>query len=1188
MKFYRISIIFLILLAFSIGAVCAEDVNNATLDTTDSDVISAGDKTFTDLSNLINSSTSATIDIKDDYKFNSEKDTQKRIIIENSKLNYTFNGNNHVIDGSGSAGLFRIVNSTVTLKNLVIKNCNSSAIVLDNTVLNTVNVTFENNTDLNSAGSILGYQSTLTSNGDKFIDNSAKYGSSIYLIRSEFDGQNDLFTSKIPVNWAMLYGSDSDIRIANSVFANSTSRYATAIYNNYITVVKKSKFINLYANLTGGAIAIKGDNELGKPSQTIIQDCDFINITSAKNGGGLYIDIAATNERTGGVLINNSNFINCKSMFGGALLQLGGTLNIIYSNFENNVAWISGGAVYTSNTTTYVGRCDFTNNTAEFMEGGALFIDFGNLESELNKFIKNNATTGGAIYLYDSLYTVVKCDFADNGQAIYSCYDNKGSYQKNNNFGKDKVVIDQEFFETYVNYAGKQIILNPLKIEGSPSDSYFNLAKQGLVTPVRNQGSMGSCWAFGITGALESAFLIATNISLDISENNVQNLGLRYSRYGDVSSIEGGNYVTGSGYFLGWLGVVSTENDEYDELGKISPVIFDENAYHIVDAIFVNITDSQGLKDALTKYGALDLYIFGADRNTNYYNPDTHALYYNGNISGNHYVTLVGWDDNYPADNFKIKPEGNGAWICKNSWGTDWGENGYFYLSYYDNSLKIGASAVGFVINNTQLYNHLYQYDVCGFSESYYTFKKGQGEYMNVYYATDENLIAAVGTYFENANENYTITVYVNGSEMYSQSGKSAFFGFNTIKLNQYILINEGDNFAVKIKCSSAPLLESSRIIFQKDVSFIDSGSGMYDTSNDYLVVIKAYTVENPTFIENIKQYYSEFNKFIAYSDLEGAVLTLKQNGTEIAKATVKDGEANFGVVLKPGMYALHNPVNGTTIISNVEILSTIQIPNEITIGYNTQLKITPTFIDDWGNELKGVEITYKFDNEAEGKIKTDENGELTFEVLQGTSIGTHKLAVNNPVTGENLTITINIVSRFVGNKNIAMYYYDGSKYSVRIVGDDGKFVSAGKFVSIKIGSKTFNVKTDKDGYATLTIPNTITVGKYTVVATYEGQSVKNTLQVKQVLKSTKTVTVKKSAKKLVLKATLKGKTALKNKVVKFKVNGKTYSGKTNSKGIAKVTIKKSALNKLKAGKKYTVTISYLKNTIKTTLKVKR
>ena len=75
MKFYRISIIFLFLLVFSIGAVCAEDLDNTTIDSTDSDVLSTGEKTFDDLSNLINSSTSATIDIKDDYKFNSEKDT---------------------------------------------------------------------------------------------------------------------------------------------------------------------------------------------------------------------------------------------------------------------------------------------------------------------------------------------------------------------------------------------------------------------------------------------------------------------------------------------------------------------------------------------------------------------------------------------------------------------------------------------------------------------------------------------------------------------------------------------------------------------------------------------------------------------------------------------------------------------------------------------------------------------------------------------------------------------------------------------------------------------------------------------------------------------------------------------------------------------------------------------------------
>ena len=906
------------------------------------------------------------------------------------------------------------------------------------------------------------------------------------------------------------------------------------------------------------------------------------------NGGAIYADITGMNDMEGYVSINNTRFIECSSMFGGAILQIGGELELTYSTFDNNFALISGGAVYTTNASNIIEKCSFTYNNAYMEDGGALYIDYGGVECDGNTFIKNNATEGGAIYIYDSCYFITNCEFAQNNEAIYSCYDNVGSYQKNNRFGKDRIVLDQTFTATYVDFEGKQIVLNPLKIEGSASDSYFNLAKQGLVTPVRNQGSMGACWAFGITGAFESAFLIATNITLDISENNVQNLGIRYSRYGDPNIIEGGTYLQGIGYFLGWMGAVSSENDAYDELGKISPVIFDENAYHIVDAAFINISSSPDLKEGLTKYGALNLFIYGADKNSEYYNENTSALYYTGNISGNHYVTLVGWNDTYSADNFKIKPEGDGAWICKNSWGTDWGDEGYFYLSYYDNSLKLGLSAIGFIINNTELYNKLYQYDVCGFSESYFNFKKGSGEFMNIYTATDEDLVAAVGTYFKNADTDYTITVYVNGTEMYTQSGKNAFAGFNTIKLDQRILIEAGDELAVKIKAQSAPMLENSRIIFQKGVSFIDAGSGMEDTSGECLAVIKAYTVENPTLVYSINQYYTQFNEFIVFSDYEGAVLILKQDGKEIAIATVKNGEANFGIVLKPGKYALVTPVNGTPIVSYVEIFNTIQIPDQITIGYNTLLTVTPTFIDDWGNELKGVEVKYKFDNEAEGKAKTNDKGELAINVAQGTGIGTHKLVLTNPVTGESLTIKINILSRFKENKNINMYYDDGTKYRVRIVDDNGNFVGAGKFVTIKVGSKTFTVKTDKNGYATLTIPNTITPGKYTIVVTYAGQSVKNTLQVKQILTSTKTVTVKKSASKLVLKATLKGKTVLKNKVVKFKVNGKTYSAKTNSKGIVQITIKKADLKKLKADKTYTVAITYSKNTIKTNLKVKR
>ena len=83
-------------------------------------------------------------------------------------------------------------------------------------------------------------------------------------------------------------------------------------------------------------------------------------------------------------------------------------------------------------------------------------------------------------------------------------------------------------------------------------------------------------------------------------------------------------------------------------------------------------------------------------------------------------------------------------------------------------------------------------------------------------------------------------------------------------------------------------------------------------------------------------------------------------------------------------------------------------------------------------------------------------------------------------------------------------------------------------------------------------------------------------------------VTVKKTAKKFVLQAKLKinGK-LVKGKKITFKFKGKTYRAKTNSKGIAKVIIKKNVVKKLKKGKKYTVKVTYIKDTIKTTVKVK-
>ena len=163
---------------------------------------------------------------------------------------------------------------------------------------------------------------------------------------------------------------------------------------------------------------------------------------------------------------------------------------------------------------------------------------------------------------------------------------------------------------------------------------------------------------------------------------------------------------------------------------------------------------------------------------------------------------------------------------------------------------------------------------------------------------------------------------------------------------------------------------------------------------------------------------------------------------------------------------------------------------------------------------------------------------------------------------------------------------YGGGKYfSVKIVSQDGKVAAFGVSVKFTINGKTKTVKTNKNGIAKIKI--TDIPKKYAMKTTYNGKSVKNTVTVNQVLKAKK-VTLKKTAKKLTLKATLKINGKLqKGKQITFKFNGKTYKVKTSKKGIAQKTLNKKVINKLKKGKTYTVKVTYLKDTIKTTVKVK-
>ena len=159
------------------------------------------------------------------------------------------------------------------------------------------------------------------------------------------------------------------------------------------------------------------------------------------------------------------------------------------------------------------------------------------------------------------------------------------------------------------------------------------------------------------------------------------------------------------------------------------------------------------------------------------------------------------------------------------------------------------------------------------------------------------------------------------------------------------------------------------------------------------------------------------------------------------------------------------------------------------------------------------------------------------------------------------------------------MLYTSGSAYKVRLTSDGAAL--SGKTVVFTINGKTVKSTTDKNGYASVKIDLPPKSVKYTVTATYNGVKTSNKVTVNGII-TAKNVKVKKSKKVNKIKVTLKkvnGK-YLKSKKLTLKINGKKITTKTNKKGVATFKVKKKVLKKLKAGKKYNYSVTYLKETV--------
>ena len=760
-KFHKIFLISLFILIFIIPSSYA--MNNETCDVVE----------LEDAQTAVSINDGEVLAANNDYYFNSSLDNDdgdgsqqypyKYLTTDRIKgyCNIHLADGEYVLDDSKTIEKVSIIGSDP--QNTIIKydgvgfNVNS---YLTLTNLTLVDVSITNHGTVNATNSIFSYG--YGSKADSYGNN---YGGAIY-------------TSDTNTN--------SKVTIENCTFKDCYAVYGGAIYMGagYLSV-SNSRFINNYAYNFGGAIACENTENI------TISKTRFINDYTIEDAGG------AVYVKSSPLDIQRSDFINCSATFGGAVTALNSDVKLNYINAFNNSAKWDGGAIYHMYGKFFSTYGKFINNTAR--NGGGLYVDnSSDLFLISNSFENNNAdiSAGGIFSILNKLR------FALTSNTF-----------KNNNAPSNRDYFDTSNLNSQIGTSNYTIYtVENTEIKDIPG--YYSLVGEGLITSVKDQQSSGNCWAFTAMSVLESCLKKATGREFDLSEENMKNLIALYSDYGwKMDTNEGGYDSMPFGYFASWLGPVDEMSDMFDDKSVLSPVL--ESILHIQNILFLkrdNYTDNDAIKTAIMKYGAVGTSIYFdsyyLNNGTSYF---TWALY-----PSNHAVTIVGWDDNYSRDNFYFGSyaEGDGAWIVKNSWGPSWGEDGYFYVSYYDESFaKPGVEGIAytFILNDTVKYDKNYQYDIAGKTD-YLHDDRTKVWYKNSFTATDNEILAGVSTYFEKLT-NWTFSVYVNNVLKSTKSGISQA-GYYTFHLDD--IVEEG-NLVVDAIITNIKANSSSRTWKDKD-----------------------------------------------------------------------------------------------------------------------------------------------------------------------------------------------------------------------------------------------------------------------------------------------------------------------------------------------------------------------------------
>ncbi len=332
----------------------------------------------------------------------------------------------------------------------------------------------------------------------------------------------------------------------------------------------------------------------------------------------------------------------------------------------------------------------------------------------------------------------------------------------------------------------------------APYPAYYDLRDHGKVTPVRSQDNYSTCWIHSAMASLESCLL--PGALFDFSENNLAN------HMGSVLDFEGRSDARlSTAYCARWDGPVLERDDPYPRKGRSPEGL--RAVRHVQEVLYLpdraSPLDNDALKWAVSTYGAVDTAMaFEGD----YHNSETFAYYSpRAGLLLDHRVTCVGWDDGFPASRFKNVPPGDGAFLIKNSWGTDWGDAGYFWISYYDANYGQGM-AVFNGAESADNYDAIYQYDALGWSRSL-GFGTDTAWFASRFHCAGSGTVRAVSFYTTVPGSSYEVRVAGRVADVaaapVAAAGDVTVGGYHTVTLLTPAAVADGSVFVVAVRLTS-------------------------------------------------------------------------------------------------------------------------------------------------------------------------------------------------------------------------------------------------------------------------------------------------------------------------------------------------------------------------------------------------